>query len=1095
MKPVIQWAVKNAPAMNTLMIAVLVVGSLSMVNMRREMFPEFELEIILVRVPYPGASPADVEEGICQKVEESVRSIAGIKKQTSVAREGSGYLVLELELGVDPERLLNEVRSAVDRIPSFPRLAEKPEVQQITIRQPAIRVSVQGPQSTTPDAEMALRDVAEQVRDDLLQLKSVTQANLMGTKNYQIDIEVPEETLRKHGLTLQRVAQTVRRENIEMPGGTLRSETQEVLLRGKNKRVTGDEIGKIPVVTQSNGVVLTLADLGMVRDEFEDFSVINQVNDRPAVTIAIDRTATEDLIQICSAVKNYVKSYSAPPGYDIKVWYDTSLDVQGRLDLLKKNGLQGLVLLFLVLAVFLELRLAFWVALGIPIAIFGAAAILSLHGDTLNMLTMFSFLMALGIVVDDAIVIGENIYAHRQLGKPFAQAAIDGAHEVLPSVIASVSTTILAFAPMMFVTGVMGKFIAVMPVAVIAMLIISLGEAVTLLPCHLGHRENLFLRGVGYLLYPFKPISNGLSWMNRLSDAGLNKVVNQWYQPSLAWCLRNPATVVCGGIFLGLATAGMVRAGITQFVFFPKQDSKWIEASITYPDGTPFSETEAATAQLQEAFKRVVAKHPDTQIHQIINRAVGSVTGNGQLGQSTNSGSHLGSVFVELHDTLVRTVDSETLLAKWREEAGLFPGVEQLTFGSPGFGPGGVALEFKVLAPAEHMETLDLAVERCKEYLATQKGVVDIRDDSTPGKLEFRMRIKEGALAMGVTAADLAETVRASYYGEEVMRLQRGRHEVKLMVRYPREERASHEDLNNIRMRTDDGVERPLSELADIEIARGYSEINRIEQKRSITITSDILEGQANAREIESRFKAVFLPRLMEEEPFKGVISVLWEGQAQQRQESLGSLFSGFGIAIFAMFVLLTLNFRSYLQPLLILCIIPFGVIGAVWGHAVMGYNVTFFSMFGLVALTGVVVNDSIVLIDFINMRIRNGIPLNQALLEAGQRRFRPVILTSITTIAGLFPILLERSFQAQYLIPMAISLSFGLMLATFLVLYLVPVFYRMYGALVGLADESPASSPAKAKVPTTTSPAGGTEPFNPEVMPALNRDLGVEGS
>ena len=333
MKPVIQWAVKNAPAMNTLMIAVLVVGSLSMVNMRREMFPEFELEIILVQVPYPGASPADVEEGICQKVEESVRSIAGIKKQTSVAREGSGYLVLELELGVDPERLLNEVRSAVDRIPSFPRLAEKPEVQQITIRQPAIRVSVQGPQSTTPDAEMALRDVAEQVRDDLLQLKSVTQANLMGTKNYQIDIEVPEETLRKHGLTLQRVAQTVRRENIEMPGGTLRSETQEVLLRGKNKRVTGDEIGKIPVVTQSNGVVLTLADLGMVRDEFEDFSVINQVNDRPAVTIAIDRTATEDLIQICSAVKNYVKIYSAPPGYDIKVWYDTSLDVQGRLDL------------------------------------------------------------------------------------------------------------------------------------------------------------------------------------------------------------------------------------------------------------------------------------------------------------------------------------------------------------------------------------------------------------------------------------------------------------------------------------------------------------------------------------------------------------------------------------------------------------------------------------------------------------------------------------------------------------------------------------------------------------------------------------------
>ena len=1100
MKHVLQWAVRNAPAMNTMMVALLAVGGISMYLMRREMFPEFELEIILVQVPYPGASPSDVEEGICQKIEESVRSIAGIKKQTSVASEGAGSVVLELDERHDAERILNEVRSAVDRIPSFPRLAEKPEVQQITIRQPAIRVSVQGPDSATADSAMALREVSERVRDNLLKLKEVSQANLMGTKNYQIDIEVPEATLRKHGLTLQRVAQTVRRENIEMPGGTLRSETQEVLLRGKNRRITGDQIAKIPVVTQTNGVVLTLADLGHVRDEFEDVSIVNRINNRPAVTISIDRTPTEDLIKICSSVRNFVAEYSPPPGYDIKVWYDTSLDVQGRLDLLKKNGLQGLLLLFLVLAIFLELKLAFWVALGIPIAIFGAGAILSWHGDTLNMLTMFSFLMALGIVVDDAIVIGENIYAHRQLGKPFVQAAVEGAHEVLPSVIASVSTTILAFAPMMFVTGVMGKFIAVMPVAVIAMLIISLGEAMTLLPCHLAHRDNLFLRGMGYVLYPLKPVSDGLSWMNRFVDSGLSYLVNRVYLPSLKWCLHSPGTVICGSLFLVCATVGLMQSGATQFVFFPKQDSKWVEASITFPDGTPFPATEAATRRLESAFRRIAATHKQAgnDIHRIINRTVGSVqgTGGGPMGPMTNSGSHLGSVFVELRDTDERSVHSDVLLDEWRKEAGRFPGVEQLVFGTPGWGPGGAPIEFKVLAPASQMETLNEAVELCKDYLAKQAGVVDIRDDSTPGKVEFRMRIKESALAMGISAADLAETVRASYYGEEVMRLQRGRHEVKLMVRYPRDERASLEDLDNIRMRTDDGVERPIGELADIEIARGYSEINRIEQMRSITITTDIREDVANAYQITEEFKANFLANnLLQQERFKDVISVSWEGQAEQRQESMGSLFQGFGVAIFAMFVLLTVAFRSYLQPLLILFIVPYGFIGAIWGHAALGLNITFFSMFGLVALTGVVVNDSIVLIDFINMRIRTGSTVNQALLQAGQRRFRPVLLTSLTTIAGLMPLLLETSFQAQMLIPMAVSLSCGLMLATTLVLYLVPVFYRIYASLARIPETGSEHAEPTTKTQPGPQVADGEEAYPPDVVPALNRDLGVEGT
>jgi len=1183
MKSLVRWTIKNSPAMNTLMVGIILVGSISAYLMHREVFPEFELEIVLITVPYPGASPEEVEEGICQKIEEAVTSIAGIKNLNSVSREGAGTVILELESNVpDVQRILNEVRSEIDRIPSFPDLAEDAEVTQITLRNPAIRVGVLGPPGDGAEEELELREVVERVRRDLLSLPSISQAQIIGGKDYQIDVEIPEATLRKHGKTLRDVAMAIRRENIELPGGKMKTDSQEVLLRGKNKRDVGEEIAKIPVVTDPSGVVLSVDDLGVVRDEFADATAINLINQQPGLAISVDKSSTEDLLKIVKEVKAYVAYHQLieqgadtaeiakakktlekitgqtaeplPDDYRLLTWADRSTMVRDRMNLLTKNGMQGLILVFVVLALFLERRLAFWVAMGIPISMCGALAILFVTGQTLNMLSMFAFLMVLGILVDDAIVVGENVYAHRQMGKGFVQAAIDGTYEVLPSVCASVTTTIIAFSPLLFVPGIMGKFIAVMPFAVIIMLIFSLIESATILPCHLAHsgekadekgEETLPRRiqrwsmrpaliipwllvfsaviavfyllsprlaamapGVftppavlaitvslvvaaafPFLLFPLNRLGDLLTWVNGKVSERLKWVIQRVYTPVLRFALHNPMTVVSTAVSILILAGGMVRAGIVPFNFFPKLDGDSINATLTYPDGTASAYTAKETLRLQRAIERIddqyeqamIEKHgedyPKKDLVKLIQFGVGdvSVTGHLQPGMSPG-GSHTGTIGVQLVETNDREWSSDKVIKMWREEAGKFPGTESAVFGTEGFGPGGAPIEFRLLGQPEDMAEIEAAIEKCKEKVATYPGVSDVRDNSQPGKFEFQLTVKDRAKALGITVADLAETVRSSYYGEEVMRLQRGRHEVKLMVRYPRDERRSLAHFEDIRVRvnpptmqlvqqavaqaTGTGIstglvsmpaELPLTDLAEVEVKRGYSEINRLDQLRAITITADVDESVGNAREIITDLKTNFIDQVLAEHPG---VQVRWEGQAEQTRESVSGLIQGLCIALVVMFALLTLEFRSYLQPLLIMMIIPFGGIGALVGHAVMGIPVTIFSLFGLVALTGVVVNDSIVLIDFINHRVRAGIPLVEALTDAGQRRFRPVLLTSMTTIAGLLPILSETSLQAQVLIPMAVSMAFGLLFSTILVLVLVPTFYMYYAMFVGAGKD-----------------------------------------
>ncbi|MFM9025195.1 MAG: efflux RND transporter permease subunit [Planctomycetaceae bacterium] len=1053
MRTIVGWCVRNMPAMNTLVIAILLVGALAFASMRRETFPEFDLEIVLVTVPYPGATPEEVEEGICQKIEEACRSVAGIKKITSVAQEGMGYCVFELQDRVkDVQKTLGEIRSEVERIPSMPELAEDPKVEQVTLRTPAIKVGVLAPQAAAGGevSELELRDVAETVRDDLRALPAVSAANLLGAKDYQIDIEISEATLRKHGLSLQKVAEIVRRENLELPGGTIRSESGEILLRGKNKRYVGAEIATLPLVTLPDGLVLTVGDLGTVRDEFADIASLNRINGRAGMVVSIDRSSGEDLLAMVAAVQTYAAEARLPAGYELVTWADASIDVRDRLRMLVENGLQGLVVVFVMLALFLDLKIAFWVAMGIPFSMLGAGALMFTTDQTLNMLSMFAFLMAIGIVVDDAIVVSDNVDRHRRMGKSLVTAAIDGTVEVVPSVISSVLTTVITFLPLCFVSGVMGKFIAVMPFAFITTLLMSLAESTLVLPGHLAHEKNLVFTIIGIVLAPLRPLLVVVGWLQGACDRGLKWFVKHLYVPFLDFALDHRWSVLATAVGILLVAAGIVRSGITPFQLFPKIDANRLIAKVVFPDGTPAAVTEEATARIEQAAYAVSKRlsTPDTPVVQLVHRAVGQVAALGEIGPDARmSGSHVGAVWLELAEGELRDVTSEEFISEWRRESGEFPGTETLLFTTENFGPGGKTIEFKLLAAADAEATrqLEAAVERCKEWLAQYPGVIDIDDDSRPGKWEYQLRIKPRAEAMGVSLADLAGTIRASFYGEEVMRLQRGRHEVKLMVRYPQDERRTLATLAEIRVTGPDGVKRPISELADVSVVRGYSEINRLGQKRSITVTADIdvARSTLTSSQIIGDMQQRLMPDLAAEFPD---VRVRWEGQQEQSNESLRSLGVGFVVALFAMFVLLTMEFKSYFQPFIILGAIPFGCAGAVFGHALMGMPLTLFSMFGLVALAGVVVNDSICLVDFINIRVREGKPLRVALREAGCVRFRPVLLTSITTIGGLLPLLLETSFQAQFLVPMATSMAFGLMLTTLLVLVLVPVMYSFFG-------------------------------------------------
>jgi multidrug efflux pump subunit AcrB len=1033
---VIAWFVGNGVAANLLLVVIAVGGLLSLGTIRKEVFPEFSSETISVTVPYRGAAPEEVEEGVCVRIEEAVHGLDGIKRIRSTATEGMGTVIIELLPGADVRRVLDDVKARVDAIDTFPAETEKPVIQEIIIRTQVISVAVAGAAE-----EAALKRIGERVRDEIAALPGITQTELVVARPYEISIEVSELALRRYGLTFDEVANAVRRASLDLPGGAVKTDGGEFLLRVKGQAYRAPEFERLPLRTLPDGARLQLGDVARVVDGFEDVERSARFNDRPAVAVQVFRVGNQSALEISKTVYRYVADARAwlPEGITLTPYQDYSEYLRGRLNLLLKNAAIGFVLVFIVLALFLRFRLAFWVGLGIPVTFLGTLWLMPGLDVSVNMISLFAFLLVLGIVVDDAIVVSENIYAKVQAGLAGPHAAILGAREVAVPVIFSVLTTVAAFAPLALVEGNMGKVMRAIPFIVIPTLLFSLLESMLVLPNHLSGLRPA--ASEGDRRHPFR-------WLQSHFIGALDRFIQRVYRPALEWCLEWRYTTLALGVCSLLLAAGVVAGGVLKFQFFPPVEGDDVAAFVTLPEGTPPETVRRAVAQLEAAafqlrdelaatptadgqplFRNLLASVGDQPFRNAISR------NGGNMGRSF-ARANAGEVHIQLAPSEVRSVKATEVVRRWRELAGPVPDAIELVFSSALFSSGS-PIDVQLTGP--DIGELRAAAEELKERLAGYEGVFDIADSYRAGKQELKLAIKPEAEARGLTLADLARQVRQAFYGEEAQRIQRGRDDVKVMVRYPADERRSLGDVENLRIRLPDGTAVPFPTVAEVRFGRGYASILRVDRQRAINVTADVDLSKANTQEIMNDVVQNDLPALLREHP--GVRFRL-EGERREQRETMSSLVRGFLLALLLIFALLAVPLKTYLHPLIVMSAIPFGFFGAILGHLVMGLPLTVLSMFGLVALAGVAVNDSLVLVDFINRAVRAGVPVSEAVRQAGVKRFRPVLLTSLTTFAGLTPLILERSVQAQFLIPMAVSLGFGVLYCTLTTLLLVPAQY-----------------------------------------------------
>jgi len=1024
MREILRTVVKNPVFSNLLMVFLLLAGLLSALRMPREVFPEFSLDLITITVPYPGASPDEVEEGICAKLENELDGIDGISKVTSTSIEGMGSVLIEVESGADSYRVKDDVKSAVDRITTFPNDSEEPQVKEIVNKRSVGSIALYG---NAP--ERTLKEVAREIKDELLAFSEISQVIISGVRDYEISIEVSEKSLQRYGLTFDQVAAAVRGGSLDLPGGKIRTKHEEIVIRTKGQKYTGEEYRDIVVLAGRDGSVVRLHEIAKITDGFVEDARLARFNGESAAMIEVFKTPSQDVVKISSRIQKYVKNKTLSSGLHLETWWDSSKVVRDRLNLLIKNGVIGLVLVFFSLWFFLDIRLSFWVAMGIPVSFAGALWIMKETGQTVNMLSMFALLMVIGMIVDDAIVIGENIYTHIMKGSKPWDAAVNGSAEVAMPVVASTVTTLAAFYPLFMVSGIMGKFIRVIPMAVIASLLASLLEAILILPVHLRHTEI-----VQYS--PELALWRRLPKLLRLYVNNLNDFVTyKLYAPLYRTTLRHRGILISLSLSLLMFTAGFVKGGFVDFVFFPKGEEEVIYARLAYPYGTPVEVTEKAVKRIESAAWKMDKTFKSKNNENVVEK-VSAMLGEWS-GREREYGTHAGQVSLKLVSSEDRNIGSEKVKAAWREAVGEIPGIDSLTFETPRHGPGGKPLDIMFLGKS--FDVLRKATDEVKRILTSYPGLFDIKSSFRPGKRELKVRLKDYASNLGLTLRDVATQLRQGFYGTEALRIQRGTDDIKVMIRYPASERSSLENLNSIKIRTPGGLELPFGEVADYSIEPGYSKITRENGFRDIHVTSDLDESRNNARKIVQDIKKKYMPMLRAKYPY---VLFRFEGQEKESRRTMGDLMSGAALAMLAIYGIIAVMFKSYSQPLIIMFSIPFGVVGAVMGHWLLGRDLSIMSFFGIVALAGIVVNDSLVLVDFINKSLKSGDSVWDSVASAGLARFRAVMLTSVTTVAGLSPLIMEKSFQAQFLIPMAISLSFGLMFSTFVTLFIVPSLY-----------------------------------------------------
>lgn len=1038
MRGIIDWFARNSVAANLLMLFIVIAGLTTLPTIPQKPFPDLEIEAISVTAEYLGAGPEEVELGVCTRIEEEVDGVEGIDTVSSTAVEGVCSVTIELLTGSDVSKALDDIKNRVDAIDTFPEEVEKPIVAQIVSQRPVIDVAVSG-----EVGERTLRELGQRVRDEIARLDGISQVKLTSARPYEISIEVSESALRRHGLTFDEVARAVRGSSMDLPGGSIDTEAGEILLRSKGQAYWGPEFEQIVVMTGRNGTRLLLEDIADVRDGFAETDQAARFDGAPSVMVRVFRIGDEDVIHISETVKEYVAKASArmPEGVTLTVWRDGSRQLRDRRDIMLRNGRAGFMLVLIVLAIFVRPRVSFWVALGVPISFAGAFALLPLFGMSINVISLFAFILVLGILVDDAIVIGENVYSHQQAGEDRLEASIAGAQEVSVPVIFGVLTTVAAFGPMLAVEGVMGTVFTVMATVVICCLAFSLIEAMLILPSHLGHGR------------PDKPLEEQ-NWFSQKWNGtetrfarGLERFTvtrfRGWLTLAGEWRYLTVATGIAIWMIAVAVAAGM------RFSFFPPLEADYVTARLTMPGGTPVADTRAAVRQIEAAIPLLRAELDAAHApagESLIVHSMTALGGHpfrqsqngppGQSGASSSSNGHLGEITLELTPSERRNISTREIANRWRELAGPVAGAEELLYASSLFSAG---QEIFIQLQGPDIDELSEAADRIKAALTEIPGVIDIADSFRGGKQEVRLAIKPEAEALGLTLQDLAKQVRQGFYGEEVQRIQRGRDDVRVMLRYPESARRSLGDLQNMRIRTPNGGEVPFRAVSRSDLGQGYSTIRRSDRQRVVNVTADVDRSMVTGNQVLSQLQASALPAILNDYPG---MSYALEGIQEEQRKAFSGLIRWYPVALFVIYMLLAIPLRSYTQPLLIMSAIPFGLVGAIAGHAIMGINLSFMSIEGMIALTGVVVNSSLVLVHYVNGLRARGVPLAQAVVDAGVKRFRPIILTSLTTFAGLTPLLLETSVEAQFLVPMAASLAFGVLFSTAITLFIVPSGY-----------------------------------------------------
>jgi multidrug efflux pump subunit AcrB len=1019
---------RNPVAANLLMFVILLGGFLSTAGLKQEVFPAFDLDLITVSVPYPGASPAEVEQGIVLAIEEAVRGVEGVRRVTSVSGEGSGSVSIELLLGAELDRVLADVTNLVDRIPSFPLEAERPTIAAAGRRQPVISIILSGEQ----DLE-TLQTLGEEAREELLAIPGITQVDLTGGRPLEMSIEVRREDLQAYDLTLDGIAQQVRAASVDIPGGEVETTSGEVLVRVVDRRRRAEEFRDIVIRADASGGELRVGDVATVRDGFQDTDQSLYYNGEPAIQLVVFRVGNQTPTAIAKTVREYAAELTLrlPDPISVSTWNDDSETLRERIDLLFRNAAVGLVLVLLLLGLFMNHSLAGWVALGIPISFLGAFLVMVPTDLSVNVITLFALIVTLGLVVDDAIVVGENIYTKRSEGMGAAEAAIMGAREMAVPVTFSVLTTMVAFAPLLFVPGVTGKVFRLIPLVVIAVLFFSLIESFFILPAHLSHdrsgKKGLWDRA-------FAPIDRGQRHVSRwLSD-----FIEQRYKPFLKRAVEARYLTVAIATSLLIVTGGAVAAGLVPFNFFPPIPGDVVTASARLPYGTNLGNTRVVQAELERGLQSAIeSAGGDGAVRGVMTRL-----GSGSGGSSARSqGSHLVSVEVALVPSAERDFDAVQFENWWRDALPAMPGVEVVKIsGTSTQGPSAgsaVSVELSSQDPGQLARASQYLAARIREF----PSLVNVDNTYTDGKPQLDFRLRDEARAWGLTSTDVARAIRSSFFGAEALREQRGRNELKVMVRLPEDQRASENDIEQLLVGLPDGGTVPLAYVADVSRGRSPTEINRDDGRRIATVTGELAFGVASSRPVMASLTRDILPEMRES--FPGVES-RFSGQAQELNDNLSSLGPMYLVAMLLMFAMIAIPFRSYLQPLVVMAAVPFGIVGAVIGHLVMGFELSMVSAFGIIALSGIVVNDSLVLVDSVNRYRAEGMTLIPSVIEGSARRLRPIVLTSLTTFMGLAPMILEDSAAARFLVPMAISLGFGALFVTAIALLVVPCLYVM---------------------------------------------------